>query len=197
MIFVFIPMLILTLMFIGKRDYAHYLIIIVPSALVVFSMTIKEKWKIFMGILLLTITIASVRQHKYVFKSFETREQIEQFYTQTRRIISNVPVSERSQIWNLNLLTASNDDSPNVVSALGAMLDSKVTPCNRVFVYFHVETFGEEETVNANMPKWILADPTCNQFEDYEAFLSENYAIVDATDGTCLGDVTLYKRIER
>ena len=197
MIFVFIPMLILTLMFIGKRDYAHYLIIIVPSALVVFSMTIKEKWKIFMGILLLTITIASVRQHKYVFKSFETREQIEQFYTQTRRIISNVPISERSQIWNLNLLTASNDDSPNVVSALGAMLDSKVTPCNRVFVYFHVETFGEEETVNANMPKWILADPTCNQFEDYEAFLSENYAIVDATDGTCLGDVTLYKRIER
>ena len=197
MAFIFIPMLILTLMFIGKRDYAHYLIIIVPAAVVMFSMVIREKWRIFMGILILAIAIASVRQHKYVFKSFETRDQIERFYTQTRRIISNVPENERSQIWNLNLLTASNDDSPNVISTLGAMLDSRVTPCNRIFVYFHVETFGKEETAAANMPKWILADPTCNQFEEHEEFLRENYTIIDSTDGSCTGDMTLYKRIER
>ena len=77
------------------------------------------------------------------------------------------------------------------------MIDSKVTPCNRVFVYFHLETFGEEESVAANMPKWILADPTCNQFEDYEDFLNENYVAVDSTDGTCTGDVVLYKKAEK
>ena len=150
-----------------------------------------------MGILLLAIAIASVRQHRYVFKSFETRNDIEAFYQQTRRIIGNVPEEERSMIWNLNLLTASNEDSPNVISTLEAMLDSKVTPCNRIFVYFHLETFGEEEGVEFNMPKWILADPTRNQFEDYEDFLNENYIAVDSTDGTCTGDVVLYKRAER
>ena len=195
--FIFIPMLVLTLMLIGKRDYAHYLIIIVPPAVVMFSIIIRERWRVFMGILLLAIAIASVRQHRYVFKSFETRNDIEAFYQQTRRIIGNVPEEERSMIWNLNLLTASNEDSPNVISTLEAMLDSKVTPCNRIFVYFHLETFGEEEGVEFNMPKWILADPTRNQFEDYEDFLNENYIAVDSTDGTCTGDVVLYKRAER
>lgn len=195
--FIFIPMLVLTLMLIGKRDYAHYLIIIVPPAVVMFSMIIRERWRVIMGILLLAIAIASVRQHRYVLKSFETRSDIEAFFQQTRRIIGNVPEEERSQIWSLNLLVASNEDSPNVISTLEAMIDSRVTPCNRVFVYFHLETFSEDEKVTAHMPEWILADPTCNQFEDYEDFLNENYIVVDSTDGTCTGDVVLYKKAEK
>lgn len=196
MLFIFIPMLVLTLMFIGKRDYAHYLIIIVPPAAAMFSMIISERWRVFMGILLLAIAVASVRQHRYVIKSFETRGDTEAFFQQTRRIIGNVPEEERTQIWNLNLLNASNEDSPNVVSTLEAMIDSRVTPCNRVFVYFHLDTFGEEETVAFHMPEWILADPTCNRFEVYEDFLNENYIVVDSTDGTCIGDVVLYKKAE-
>ena len=99
-------------------------------------------------------------------------------------------------VWSLNLLTASNDDRPNIFSTLDALLDSRITPCNRVFVYFHLETFGEEEQVFTNMPKWIVADPTRNYFEDYEDFLGEKYEIIAATDGTCVGDITLYRRID-
>ena len=99
-------------------------------------------------------------------------------------------------VWSLNLLTASNDDRPNIFSTLDALLDSRIIPCNRVFVYFHLETFGEEEQVFANMPKWIVADPTRNQFEDYAGFLEENYEVIASTDGTCVGDITLYRRID-
>ena len=192
--FIFIPMLILTLMLIGKRDYAHYLIIIVPAGAVFFSVLIRNQWKIYLGILILALAIFSVRHHNYIFKSIETRSQIEAFYNQTRRIFSYIPENERTQVWSLNLLTASNDDSPNIFSTLDAMLDSGITPCNKVFVYFHLDTFPDEEKITANLPLWVAADPTRNDFELYESYLSENYTIVDSTDGTCVGDIVLYKR---
>lgn len=192
--YIFIPMLILTLLLIGKRDYAHYLIIMVPAALLLFTYVIRERWNIFLGVLLIGLAILSVRHHKYIIKSFEVREDIEAFFEQTRRIIDNVPEDERDHIWNLNLLTASNDDRPNIFSTLEAMLDYGITPCNRVFVHLHIETFGEEEQIYAHNPKWVMADPTRNRFEDYQEFMEENYDVIDSTDGTCVGDVVLYKR---
>lgn len=195
-LWIFISMLVLTLMLIGKRDYGHYLIIIVPAALVLFSMLLKQNWKHVFYVLLIGVAVLSVRHHKYVVKSFQVKDDIEAFHIQSREVLSNIPEEERSMVWSLNLLTASNDDRPNIFSTLDALLDSRITPCNRVFVYFHLETFGEEEQVFANMPKWIVADPTRNQFEDYATFLEENYEVIASTDGTCVGDITLYRRID-
>ena len=192
--YIFIPMLLLTLLLIGKRDYGHYLIIITVPALLLFTFILKEKWKIFLGVLLIAIAVMSIRPHRYVFKSIEVHDQLEDFYNQTRRIINNVPESERDSIWNLNLLRASNDDGPNIFSTLDAFIHSGITPCNRVFVYFHIDTFPEGETIQANMPAWVLADPTGNKFEDYKDFLDEYYIEIDSTDGSCVGDVVLYKR---
>ena len=195
-LWIFIPMLVLTLMLIGKRDYGHYLIIIVPAGLVLFSFLLKQNWKIALYILLLGVAIISVRHHKYVIKSFQTRNDIEAFYCQSREVLSNIPKEERSMVWSLNLLNASNDDRPNIFSTLDALLDSKITPCNRIFVHFHLENFGEEERVYTHMPKWIAADPTKDEFADYSEFLTENYEVIAATDGTCVGDITLYRRID-
>ena len=195
-LWIFISMLVLTLMLIGKRDYGHYLIIIVPAALVLFSILLKQNWKHVFYVLLIGVAVLSVRHHKYIIKSFQVRDDIEAFHIQSRKVLSNIPEEERSMVWSLNLLTASNDDRPNIFSTLDALLDSRITPCNRVFVYFHLETFGEEEQVFTNMPKWIVADPTRNYFEDYEDFLEEKYEIIAATDGTCVGDITLYRRID-
>ena len=99
-------------------------------------------------------------------------------------------------VWSLNLLLASNDDRPNIISTLDALLDSEITPCNRIFVHFHLENFGEEEKVYTHIPKWIVADQTKDEFDAYSEFLKENYEVVAATDGTCTGDITLYRRID-
>ena len=195
-LWVFIPMLVLTLMLIGKRDYGHYLIIIVPAGLVLFSFLLKQNWKHVFYVLLIGVAVLSVRHHKYVIKSFQTRDDIEAFYCQSREVLSNIPEEERSMVWSLNLLLASNDDRPNIISTLDALLDSEITPCNRIFVHFHLENFGEEEKVFTNMPKWIVADQTKDEFDAYSEFLKENYEVVAATDGTCTGDITLYRRID-
>ena len=195
-LWIFIPMLVLTLMLIGKRDFGHYLIIIVPAGLVLFSFLLKRNWKSALYALLLGVAIISVRHHNYIIKSFHTKSEIERFYCQTRNIFSNIPEEERSMVWSLNLLTASNDERPNIVSTLGALLDFGITPCNRIFVHFHLENFGEEEMAYTRMPKWIVADHTNDIFDDYSEFLKENYEAIAATDGTCTGDITLYRRID-
>ena len=195
-LWVFIPMRVLTLMLIGKRDYGHYLIIIVPAGLVLFSLLLKQNWKHVFYVLLIGVAVLSVRHHKYVIKSFQTRDEIEAFYCQSREVLSNIPEEERSMVWSLNLLLASNDDRPNIISTLDALLDSEITPCNRIFVHFHLENFGEEEKVFTNMPKWIVADQTKDEFDAYSEFLKENYEVVAATDGTCTGDITLYRHID-
>ena len=192
--FIFIPMLVLTLLLIGKRNFGHYLIIISIPAVLLFSFIIKEKWRAVMIILLLAIAVLSIRPHKYVIKSVKTHEDLEAFFQQTERMIDNIPENERDSVWNLNLLRAAKDNRPKIFSTLNAFMNSGITPCNRVFVYFHLPTFPESETVRYNMPKWILADPTDNGFDNYEAFLNENYTVIDSTDGTCVADVVLYRR---
>ena len=191
-LWIFIPMLILTLVLIGKRAYMHYLIIIVPAATIMTAMIYRRNWRILIYCLLIAFALFSEKQHKYVFASFKAYDQQANFFKQPQRIIDNVPKEERNDIWNLNLMMASVDGLKNF-STMPAFLHSGITPCNRVFVDFHLETFGEEETVEANMPKWILADPTLETFEKYKVFLAEKYQIVDQTDNTCGGDVTLYR----
>ena len=191
--FIFTPMLVLTLLLIGKREYGHYLIIMVVPAIILFSYLIKARWNIALCIVLVAVAGLSIRQHKYVFKSITEHSGLEEFYAQTRRIIGNVPESERDMIWNLNLTKASNKERPNIYTTLSAFVDAGITPCNRVFVIFHLYAFPESETVIANMPKWILADPTAKSYGDYADFLEQHYTIVDETDKTCVGDITLYK----
>jgi hypothetical protein len=192
-LWIFISMLVLTLMLIGKRDYGHYLIIIVPAGLVLFSMLLKQNWKHVFFVLMIGIAALSVRQHKYIIKSFQRHEELKAFYSQSIRIISNVPENEQNQIWNLNLIKSSNEEEPNIFSTLSVFADSRITPCNRVFVPFHLDSFPEEERVTAQKPKWILADPTMKDYGLYTDFLEQNYTVIDATDGTCTGDLILYK----
>lgn len=191
--FIFIPMLLLTLLLIGKRSYWHYFIILTAPSVMLFAHMIKEKWKIALAVILLTVGFRSLRHYDYIIKSIQEHERLEAFYSQARRIIDNVPDDEKGMIWNLNLLKASNEDTPNICSTLSVFTDSRITPCNRVFIHFHLETFPESETVTANMPKWILADPTSHGYDIYADFLEQNYTKIDETDGTCIGDVTLYK----
>ena len=192
--FIFIPMLLLTLLLIGKRDYGHYLIIIVIPAIFLFTYLIKLGWYIILGLLLVGIATASIQQHKYVLKSIEEKSRLKNFYSQTERIINNVPENERDMIWNLNLLESSNDDEQNIFSILSTFINAGITPCNRIFVNLHLHAFPKEESVTANMPKWILADPTMPGYNRYSKFLEDNYIEIDATDGTCIGDVVLYKK---
>ena len=103
-LWVFIPMLVLTLMLIGKRDYGHYLIIIVPAGLVLFSLLLKQNWKHVFYVLLIGVAVLSVRHHKYVIKSFQTRDEIEAFYCQSREVLSNIPEEERSMTAKLQLI---------------------------------------------------------------------------------------------
>ena len=191
--FILIPMMALTLLLIGKRGYWHYLIILAVPSLLLFAHMIRLRWRIALGVIMLAVAAMSIRQHEYIFKSIQQHDRLKSFYAQTSRIIGNVPEEERGMIWNLNLVKSSNEDKPNIFSTLSVFINSRITPCNRVFVMFHLHTFPEDERVAANMPRWILADPTSAGYDEYAEFLQQNYTVVDATDGTCVGDVTLFK----
>lgn len=191
--FIFIPMLLLTLMLIGKRNYPHYLIIMTVPAVVFFAYLIREKWKTALVILLIGIAIPSFRQYRYIAASFKAQEEIESFFVQTHRILENIPEDMRDEVWSLNLLSSSCTDNPNVVSTLGALLDFGITPCNRIFVPFHLASFPEDEKIFSHMPEWVVADPTMNGFEEYAEFLHDNYVVIDSTDSTSVGDIVLYR----
>lgn len=195
--YIFIPMLILTLLLIGKRNYPHYLIIMVVPSAILFSYIIREKWRIVLSILLIGIAIPSFRQYRFISASFKAREQIETFFSQTERIISHIPEDKRDEVWSLNLLLSSSSENPNVISTLGAILRCGITPCNRIFVPFHLNTFPEEEKIFTNMPEWVLADPTTNGFDEYTDFLSRNYTVIDSTDSLSVGDLVLYRLNDR
>lgn len=193
LLWILIPLLTLTLLLIGKRDYAHYLIIILPATLVLITFIIKSKRKLILGIIIIIISLSSIRQHQYVYYSFQAQDCIESFLSQTRRLISQVPEKERMQIWNLNLMTSSTGEYPQVCSQLSAFIDSEITPCNRIFVNFHLDNFGQEETIYVQKPKWMLADSSKEDFNGYKEFIDTHYTAIDKTEGSCVGDIVLFR----
>lgn len=195
--FILIPSLIFTLILIGKRDYYHYLLPILPVFCLFATKCLSAGYtKVIAGITIL-FAIFSFRQHVLLVRCASQHGEIAELYRQSKDLILMVPESERSQVWNHNLYKLSCDKSPHVYSMTGIWTYAGVSPANRVFIPFHRHRFGDETTLSENRPKWLLAteDSTDPNLLD-EHFLQENYSAVASTTDNCIAKVVLYKSKE-
>lgn len=192
--FIFIPNLIFTLILIGKRDYYHYLLPILPMTCIFFCNCLKEDYRKTAAVICILFAVFSFRQHVMLVRCISSHSEMKDLYEQTRELISNVPFEERNQIWNHNLydLPAPHDKSPHIYSMTGIWTNAGTSPANRVFIFFHRSRFGEEASLKANNPKWVLA-LDCEMSSDEDKFLLDHYEAINKTGEDCIADLTLYR----
>lgn len=191
LVFIFLPIMILTIILIGKRNYAHYLIVLVPYVTILLTLLIstRKKWIcIFIASLFVWM---SVGQQRTIINCYRLNPQMARLYCQTSSMIYSIPEDERDDIWSLNLHYSSDN---YLVSTMGVFLNAGITPCNRIFVPSHIPNFGGEEKIEKKIPKWILADPSFNMYNTYKDFLYSNYDIIECTDKIGSANIILYKR---
>lgn len=190
--FIFIPTLFLTLILIGKRDYYHYLLPIIPMTTIFFGLCLKGGYKKVAAVICVLFAIFSFRQHKMLFRSLSANEEMSYLYEQTRSLIDMVPEDERHHIWNHNLYKMPGDRSPHIYSMTGIWTNAGISPDNRVFIFFHRGNFDESISLETNRPGWVLAGPHGNDSYD-DIFLNANYTAIGSTSEDCIAEVTLYK----
>ena len=190
--FIFIPTLIFTLILIGKRDYYHYLLPIIPMTTLFFGLCLKGGYKKIAAAICILFAIFSFRQHVMLIRSLNANEEMSYLYEQTRSLIDMVPDDQKQQIWNHNLYKMPGDRSPHIYSLTGIWTNAGISPGNRVFIFFHRGNFDESISLEANKPVWILAGPHGNESRD-DIFLNGNYTAIGSTSEDCIAKVTLYK----
>ena len=190
--FIFIPNLILTLILIGKRDYYHYLLPVLPMTCVFLTRCLAGGYRKTAATVCILFAIFSFRQHLMLIRCINNHDKMSYMYQQTRLLIENVPDTARNNIWNHNLYKLPSDKSPHIYSMTGIWTNAGISPANRVFIPFHRNRFGDEATLATNKPKWVLAlKEESNSAE--ATFLHENYNKVASTAEDCIAQLTLYK----
>ena len=183
-----IPYLFLTLALIGKRDYYHYLIPMIPYITILFSLCFRQKIKAIAVVICCLFAFGGFYQYKCLWRICSESGNLEQMYSQTDRLFANVPEEQRNGIWNYNMFTV-NEKRPIVYSMLGVWLHAGYTPGNRIFVPYHLPNFDQTETLEHNRPEWVMAYVA---EEDAEGFLGKDYRPFDWTEGKI--KVVLYRR---
>lgn len=196
--YIFIPMLVLVIALIGKRDFYHYLIPFVPTIAVCFAMCLEHRWKAFLWIVCVLFAVFSFREFKCITKGLLNKARYTEFYEQTDALLDNVPEAERNNIWNYNLTNYIEDETgPHLASLMGVFVHKNITPGNAVFAYFQLSYMDPERAwrlgIVANEPEWVLMQPddVCNAEFDY---IYENYDLVAATPAKPVCEVRLYRR---
>lgn len=192
--FILVPYLIFTLIFIGKRDYYHYLIPLLPYVTLFFILCLKHSLRSVVIAVSVLFLAGSFYQQKQLVRIVMHGDEIRELYAQTDRLFGTVPESERNSVWNLDLYAA-DEGRPRIYSLHGAYLHAGVTPGNRIFVKIHLPNFGADERVAAHRPKWVMSDMDDPENEDSK-FVEDNYELVAVTDGQCPRTIGLYRKID-
>lgn len=190
--YVLIPYLVLTLVFIGKRDYWHYLIPMLPYVSLFFVFCLRYRLRPVVIAISVLFFSGSYYQDRMLVRNILVNKEIKEIYVQTDRLFSLVPEEERNSVWNHDMFSF-GESHPRVFSLVGAYFHAGVTPGNRVFIPFHRVNFGEEETLAANAPEWVMAlNPDADDPDS--RYLRENYTLVASTDDSCPCRIGLYRR---
>jgi len=193
LIYLFAPILIFTLILVGKREYYHYLIPTVPSILVCYALCKEYGWKKFVVVVSILFAIFSYRQWMCIGKAFCVESQVKELYSQTDALFDNVPEEERNNIWNYNLFNYYGpDETVNMISLVGAYLHKGITPGNPDFVWFQSEYKENPKTVVSERPKWVVLHPEGYFKDDFE-WIFENYELVAVTPSEPVCELRLYR----
>lgn len=190
--YILIPYLVLTLILIGKRDYYHYLLPLLPYVALFFTLCFRRSLRAVVAAVCIMFLAGSFYQHKQLVKIVSERDYLENVYSQTDRMFLSVPEKDRNSVWNFNLYSTF-EDRPRVCSLHGAFLHAGVTPGNRIFIRLHIDRFGKDERVESNAPEWVMRfmDGADNESTEY---IDSNYTLVAKTDRSCGFEVGLYRR---
>lgn len=192
--FIFIPYLIFTLILIGKRDYWHYLLPIIPYISLLFIFSLRRGLKPLVICLSVLFLAGSFQQHILLSKNVMHRCELKEFYSSTDKLFEQLPEDERNDVWNYNLFPRiPGDRRPPIYSLRGVFVNAGVTPSNRVFSPPHLASFDDSERIENNSPKWVMRYFDGEETES-TGFIDSNYELVAESDCKCR--IGLYRRID-
>ena len=187
--FILVPYLLFTLLLIGKRDYYHYLIPIVPYVAVFFAMCLNGNMKKTLVAVSVLFALGSFQQQKTLVGNIVSRDLIKETYAQAGRLFSMVPEEDRNSVWNFNLWKTGQLDE---ISLAAIYYHLGMTPGNRIFVPFHVGNFPDVERIENNSPEWVLMSPDSFHVDGAD-FIENNYDLVASTGDSLPFEIRLYR----
>ncbi|MBP9997712.1 MAG: hypothetical protein KBS67_00540, partial [Bacteroidales bacterium] len=190
--FMLVPMLVFTVILIGKRDYYHYLIPLIPYMLLCYTLCLMHSQKVFLWVVCSLLVAFSYRECSFVVNTWLRSSVTREFYAQTDELFRQVPEDERNTVWNYNLDTYKGDRKPHVISQMGAFLHAGLTPSCPVLAAYDIHTMDESYSLRARRPKWVVMTEASYYMEDVE-FIYENYELVAQTPQEPVCSVRLYR----
>ena len=191
--FVLIPMLVFTLILVGKRDYYHYLIPLVPYIVICFAGCLHKRWKVYLWVVCLLFAVFSYREFSFMARAASLRPTLETFYRQSDELFDAVPEDERNNIWNYNLVTYQGDRKPHLVSMMGCFLHKGITPSCPVLASYDLYYLEDKYGIRARNPEWVVFDPEDSYIKDLD-WIYENYEFVAESPEEPVCSLKLYKR---
>lgn len=192
--FVLLPMLVFTLVLIGKRDYYHYLIPLTPFVAMCFAECLQRKFKVFLWIVCVLFAIFSYREWTFIVRAFELNPTLETFYEQTDELFEAVPEEERNTVWNYNLVTYHGDSYPHLISLMGVFPHAGLTPSSPILAAYDLFYLEETHGIKARNPKWAIVYPEDDEYTKDLDWIRENYELVAASPAEPVCSLELYRR---
>ena len=187
------PMLLFTVLFIGKRDYYHYLLPLIPYVVICMSLALEYSRRVFLWVVCSLFALFSFQECRYISQAARIRSLTAEVYEQTDRLLDNVPLSERNSIWNYNLFNLATHGPESKLSLAGALLHKGLTPSNSIIIAYDLMYFDAERGIRAKAPEWVLMSPEAAYNKDFD-YIFSNYDLLATTpEGFCC-EIRLYKR---
>ncbi len=178
--YIFIPYCIFTLILIGKRDYWHYLMPIMPYISMLLALLCTHRLKVAAAVMCILFLGFGFHADRQVADQLRRRDEISACYARTDALFEQVPECQRDSVWNYNVDVA-------------VFLNAGVVPCNRVFVPYHIYNFDESERIDTHYPKWVLR-AIDGEDSGSAGFIESNYELISEAD--CKYRIGIYRRID-
>ena len=191
--YLLVPMLVFTVAFIGKRDYYHYLLPLIPYTVICFTLALSRPRKVFLWIVCSLFAGFAFQECRYISQAASVRSLTAEVYEQTDALLETVPEAERNSIWNYNLFNVDTHGPKSKLSLAGALLHKGLTPSNSIIICYDLMYFDAERGIRACEPEWVLMSPEASYDKDFD-YIYDNYDFVAATpEGFCC-EIRLYRR---
>lgn len=188
--FVFIPLLVFTVVLIGKRDYYHYLIPFFPFIALAYVLCLKHGWKAFLWVVCVLFAVFTYREFTFIGRAVKEHDRLEALYEQSDELFGNVPEAERNTVWNYNLVSFGKG---NTISLMGCFLHAGLTPSSPVLAAYDLMYLEGRFGVRAMEPEWLVMCPTDSYQKDFD-YIFSNYEQVAATPSEPVCELRLYRR---
>lgn len=190
--FIVVPVLVFTLLLIGKRDYYHYLLPTIPALSISFAIALQCNWKAYLWTVCVLFAVFSYRQDKCIVRAVKMGDDLKEFYAQTDALFEKVPAEQRNSIWNYNLYIYHHEKhSPHMVSLIGTFVHAGITMGNRDIIWFQEEFWDTPVTFVESRPEWLVMYPGDQYMENVD-YLYSNYELAASTPSEPYCEIRLY-----